>query len=79
METITKKASGATPFEQRCKEIKNHKEIAAQLKEAARLHLEAATLLENDYHERAFQTVVNAFGFLGIVREAQKKIINDMV
>jgi hypothetical protein len=58
--------------------IAEHLEIANKHTEAAELHLEVANHLENDYHERAFQTAINAFGFLSLVRESQENIINKM-
>jgi hypothetical protein len=58
--------------------IENIREIAIKFKETASLNLVTGNLLESDYHERAFQNAVNAFGFLSIVREAQQKIINTI-
>jgi len=78
MATIIKREQTNSSSEKRQKSIENLKEIANQLKEAASLNIEAVNLLENDYLERAFQTAVNAFGFLCIVREAQQKIINTI-
>jgi len=78
MSTIIKKEKSDGPAEKKQNPIENLREIATQLKEAASLNLEAVNLLENDYLERAFQTALNAFGFLCIVREVQQKIINSV-
>jgi hypothetical protein len=58
--------------------IKKHLQIASQLNEVAELHIEVANHLENGYHERAFQTAINAFGFLSLVRESQEENLNNM-
>ena len=59
-------------------EIEQHLEIASRLNKAAELHVEVANHLENDYNERAFQTAINAFGFLSLVKESQEKMIDNM-
>jgi hypothetical protein len=59
------------------KVIENHKKIARQLKEAAEMHLEAVSHLENNDHESAYQLTANAYGFLNYVRDAQREILNE--
>jgi hypothetical protein len=61
------------------KEIEAHKKIASQLMETAALHIEAAENLEKDCMGVAFLVAINAFGLLGIAREAQKNLVNGMM
>jgi len=78
MEATLKSEKPIESAAKRQEAIQNHLEIAARLSEAAELHLEVANHLENNYYERAFQTAINAYGFISLVKESQKKTLNDM-
>ena len=74
MATILKMGQPNRFSAKKTKGIENHKKIMVQMLETAELPLAEANHPEYEYHERAFQGAVNAFGFLSLVREAHRKI-----
>jgi hypothetical protein len=61
------------------KEIAAHKELATQLEEVAALHLEIADNIKKDCCGTTFQLSVNAFGLLGMARESQKNMLDNII
>jgi len=60
------------------KQIDRNKEIAFQLMQAAEFHLEAVKDLEVNYVDGAFKAALNAFGLVGIIRDAQQNILDNL-
>jgi hypothetical protein len=54
------------------KGIENHKKAAAHFQAAAKSHLEAATHHENQNHDLAAKSMVEALGFSNRARKAQR-------
>jgi hypothetical protein len=59
-------------------QIDRNKEIASQLMQAAEFHLEAVKDLEVNYVDGAFKAAINAFGLVGIIRDAQQNILDNL-
>jgi hypothetical protein len=60
------------------KQIDRNREIASQLMQAAEFHLAAVKDLEVNYVDGAFKAALNAFGLVGIIRDAQQSILETL-
>lgn len=54
------------------KRIENHKKAATHFKAAAKSHIDAAKHHENENHEKATKSTVEAHGHSSLANEAQK-------